>query len=236
MNSRDGCSHVLRAWEPLVDGSIIWVRAELRNNISLASDLLALALSQGLTDFFNLKDSEDMGKIARCDAQDRPALLVSIEPSSTIPNGQAWSAPLAPVRPLPYQGISLKPIIEVEPVSVLKDSTVPEFTPTMEPAITAPSGPMRLESLPHVPLPPARRMPLVIQSHGGASRTNNSNGNSSPTAIVDWRFCEKKAMEFELSDTPARFSLYVGHLTGEPRTRPSSVALSQRKSVRPSLG
>lgn len=196
--------HLAQEGEWFVLSDQIYVRGDLDDSLDLLADVVGVAVAS----FFGMADGDAFAKILYCDPKNRSKLLKrmcgddfheEIE-DATATAQPGYSGPIyPPTEPEPEDAGS----DEHKAVGVQNEGpeTGDDKKEKKPPGVT---------SIPHVPQPPPEQRKIVVRK----IRKNASKPTGART-IVDGDRCERMAAAFEEQDSPGRYALGVGHITGE---------------------
>ena len=218
--SYEGSKHTyqLRDWEWVIVDNTLYISSAIDNS----EDMLADSVGAAVSSLFRKGDGGDAyAKIYRCSPKSRRQLLKkmcgdefeidldSVERESTI----IWEGQSQESSCNESEGN-----IEVEEPSVIDqpsaiNSTEPKIDDTSFERDNSEAKDLehnKVLAQEHQPRRPKERRSLVVRRQA-STRTANYSGQR---IVTDGELCEKKAEEFEKQDTPPRFPLRVGHITG----------------------
>lgn len=200
------------AWDWLLVEKSLYVRCNLRGEVSL--DLLSDAVGAAIASLFRITEGDGFAKMFRCAESSRDQLLrrmcgedVPVDPDAaqkSIKSGSVWAGPINPPAP------AVPPISKTgdsggDPEPIGDEVDLTKANPSTPPTEPTPV----VTQLEHVPLPPSVPRKVSVRSIEGSPPSGRTQRN-----VTDGGLCEKMALEFEVSDTPPRFPLSVGHITG----------------------
>ena len=207
----------LGAWDWILDDEThtAYILSDPQENDLLNSDLLADAVGQIFAAVFRVERGDDFARLVRCQRKDRLRMLKRLIGDDDIPAmeelerryREAASEAEANEIHLPNSGLLPPTPATAQPI-VVNLSAVQVAQPT-----TAGNGeekPLQIEAKPHTPASPSAEIACRV------TRTLSSSPRSfgGTRRVTDGTFCEFKAMEFEKCDTPPRFPVRVGNITG----------------------
>ena len=198
----------------IIDESIIYIKIDPTDEISISSDLIADAIGAAIAPIFELGDGGDFSRIISCKNNQRASLIQKMLGKPVdIEALKRDMAKIAQAKP-GSKGFPYKKPEEPEPKPEL-----PQHIPGEEPGSNPPTNKTSQGELPgelviikkdHEPSPPGKLIAISIKKKPRPGPGPISRGHQ----IVDGHFCEEKTLEFEEKDTPPRYPLLVSHITG----------------------
>ncbi len=191
--------HSAKEGESFIFGDRLYVQGDLDDSLDLLADTVGTAVAS----VFDMADGDAFAKIFRCAQRDRAKLLKRMCGDTFYEEIEAAKLTAAPKYtgpiPEPKEAVAAEP--EPEPASAAEVAEeIDAGEDTLAPGVVP---------IPHVPEPAAIPRKIVIQEVQKAPSKP-----ASAKTIVDGGRCERMAMAFEERDTPRRWALEVGHITG----------------------
>jgi hypothetical protein len=200
-------------WEWIIAGNTLYVRADPAEPVTPLSALLGDAIGAAIASLFRLGDGGEFARMLLCKEKDRRHLLKrmrgeaieadlqAIEEEFTVPESRTTFPVASAPGPEPRSPSTTQTNDADKTADKSQSSTITDDGHTT----------LEITPQPHIPTAPVARQPLRINSlptrgDGGSLRH--------AVAVLDWEFCERKAMEFEASIDQGRFPLRVSHITG----------------------
>ena len=195
--------HLAQEGEWFVLSDQIYVRGDLDDSLDLLADVVGVAVAS----VFGMADGDAFAKILHCDPRSRSKLLKrmcgddfheEIEVAQATPQ-PAYAGPICPpTEPEPKDADSDK-----DKVAAVQNEASGTGDDKKE---KKPSG---VTPIPHVPQPPPEQRKVVVRKvRKIASKPIGAR------SVVDGDRCEQMAAVFEEQDSPGRYVLGVGHITG----------------------
>ena len=207
----------LQPWDWLLVENTAFILEDPTTDTLEDSALLADTIGAVLASIFRLENGGEFALLIRCPEKDRRKLLQKMlggdEPADLAELAKEF-ANLPDVEQAPLV-LPNTPAETATPNEKFRGSPAPEKTslPPSEPAGHSAGkelGPLIVTPQVREPASPTKRTRLRVQ----AVTKTEPQSYISHRQITDWKFCEKKAMEFELADDPPRFPLLVANITG----------------------
>lgn len=221
----------LGSWEWIHHGDTAYILQDpdcRKDKLLLSDTFLADAIGAVIATIFRLESGSDFARLIQCPRQDRLKLLEKMLGGEAVPDMTA----LENEFDVSSEGNDFNfdiPDDSSEPDGEEegdKDNAASDDGEegTSDEATGQPSdegdkgadggedeggGPLDINEKGHKPSP-AKRVKLRVQR----KPSKGDKRQSGSRLVTDGEFCEKKIMEFELSDTPPRFPLHVGRVTG----------------------
>ncbi|QXE85551.1 DUF3883 domain-containing protein [Geomonas nitrogeniifigens] len=206
-------------WGWIIENNVIYVRSDPADPLDIASDLLADSVGAAIASIFRIGDGGEFARMFLCKGKDRKSLLKKMRGEEADENMEqiieefGGTDALARVAAMPTNLPIREPELknEDQPTDHVTDSK-PGAQPDKETSPTDQQNGdslLRVDQETHVPSGVPKRQDLKVNKMTGGPRTYTA-----AHRITDGAFCEKKAMEFEEADTPPRYPLQVGQLTG----------------------
>ncbi|RRK01877.1 DUF3883 domain-containing protein [Opitutaceae bacterium TAV3] len=196
--------HSAQEGEFFIFADRLYVRGDLDDSLDLLADTVGTAVAS----VFDMADGDAFAKILRCESRDRAKLLKRMCGDTFHEVIEEAKTTVAPIYSEPIKAQS-----EAEAPEAAEPATEQEPTPEAEPEEDAQAGEETtgpgVVAIPHVPEPAATPRRIVIQE---VQKTASK--PSGAKTVVDGARCERMAMAFEEQDTPRRWALQVGHITG----------------------
>ena len=206
-------------WGWLIENNVLYVRSDPADPLDIASDLLADSVGAAIASIFRIGDGGEFARMFLCKEKDRKSLLRKMRGEEADENMEqiieefGGTDTAARVAAIPTNLQITDPVPKAkkqlsDQVNDLehKDPVKNDVSPTDH---SNENGPLQIEQGQHIPSGAPNRQDLKIQK--------TSDGSKKHTAahrVTDAAFCEKKAIEFEERDTPPRYPLQVGQLSG----------------------
>lgn len=206
-------------WGWLIDNNVIYVRCDPAEPNNIALDLLADSIGAAIASIFRIGDGGEFARMFLCKGKDRKGLLRKMRGEAADENMEqiieqfcGYKA-AARVADIPKELVINEPTLKNEAKSHDQLNTINTETIIVDDVFPQPplsdNGPLQIEHEHHLPSGAAKRHDLKIQKTIGEPQKH-----AAAHRVTDGAFCEKKAMEFEEADTPPRYPLQVGQLSG----------------------
>ena len=203
----------LRPWKWLLvdETHTAYVLTNPETRAPLQSDLFANAIGEIFADVFNLENGDSFARLVRCQRSDRRELLKSLTGREDVPDENELERRHREESAERIERDRILPPSALNPQIVVSRPLAPLVIDPPLPLATAIDGtPLVIETLPHVPAP----LPQAIECKVTRRVTVGPRILERTCRVTNGTFCEAKVMEFESSDTPARFPIPVGQVTG----------------------
>jgi hypothetical protein len=204
-------------WGWVIVDRVLYVRTDPADAIEISPSLLADSIGAALASLFRLGDGGEFARMLLCKPKDRRVLLLKMRGEGSDSDLETVGSEFA-LNQVDWSEATWPQIISPPATSAASTSTISTLDgqdPNVESQQAAiPGDPPELQPISiseelHTPSGPPVRQSLRIQTVGGGS-----GGEGYSHRITDGPFCERKALEFEESDDPQRFPLFVSQLTG----------------------
>ena len=195
--------HTAQEGEWFVIADQLYVRGDLDDSLDLLADAVGVAVAS----VFDMADGDAFAKILRCEPQSRGKLLkrmcgddfnVELEAAMANPLPR-YSGPIEPpTASVPNQTTGNPEEQRTEECD--KNKSVSSGQEAKTPGVI---------SITHEQQPPPARRKIIVRNVRRTTGTPNGHRN-----MVDGELYESLAADFEAHDTPSRYALGVGHITG----------------------
>jgi hypothetical protein len=178
----------------------------------LKSDLLFDAVGQIFAAVFRIERGDEFVRLVACQRKDRLKILKRLVGDEDVPAMEElerqYREIVADARNqevnVPHDALALT-TSPAAPVSEIPDEE--KTGPARE---EKGEVPLQVDSKEHIPRPPTAR----VECRVNRKVTTGPRSFTGSKRVTDGTFCEYKAMEFEEHDTPPRFPIRVGGITG----------------------
>ena len=204
-----------KPWDWIIDEKILYVRVDIPDTGDISLDMLADTIGEALASIFRLSDGGDFARMFRCQDRDRLMLLRKLRGDIAINDIETIKQDFGDFK----IDETILPPLEITPPMSTHPSVGEQggTSPVPQPGQQTGDGdtrPLNIDKI-EIAIPVERETaPVIIR---GA--TTGSRGTITYRRVTDGDFCEKKALEFEEADLPARFPLRVGHIVGRESPR-----------------
>jgi hypothetical protein len=206
----------LGTWDWILDDEshTAYVLSDPSESDLLKSALLADVVGQIFAAVFRIERGDDFARLFTCQRKDRLKILKRLVGEDDVPA-------MEELERLYYDSAEQGGESEVnfpddaldQPPPSKKDVTQPEV-PEEQGTEANPSQdddqPPQIDSIPHTPSGPRARVECRVSRQGPTGPRKRTESRR----VTDGLFCEYKAIEFEEHDTPPRFPVRVGNITG----------------------
>ena len=201
-------------WIPDDQSHTAYVLSDPSESELLKSDLLADVVGQIFAAIFRIERGDDFARLFACQRKDRLKILKRLVGEDDVPAMEELERLYSDTA---EQGddseVNFPDGALDQPSPSKKDVTHPEVPEGQGTETSPPQNgdqPPQIDSVPHTPSGPPVRVECRV-SRQGPTRPRNRTGSR---RVTDGLFCEYKAIEFEENDTPPRFPVRVGNITG----------------------
>lgn len=204
----------LGAWDWILDenSKTAYVQTDPSEPDPLRSDLLADAVGQIFAAIFSVERGDEFARLIACKPKNRVKILRRLAGEEDLPTiAEIERRYLNATTSREPQEIKVPDEPPKQP-HTSKPDPPPTLPPIQPPAPEDPAlgdQPLKIEKREHEPIERSRIGCRVTRKQTGGQR--NLSGTR---RVTNWAFCEKKAMEFEENDSPARFPILVSNVTG----------------------
>ena len=206
----------LGSWDWILDDQshTAYVLSDPSESDLLKSALLADVVGQIFAAVFRIERGDDFARLFACQRKDRLKILKRLVGEDDVPAMEELERLYSDTAEQGDESdVNFPDGALDQPSPLKKDVTQPEVPEEQGTEASPPQDgdqPPQINSIPHTPSGPPGRVECRVSRQGPTGPRNRT--GSRP--VTDGLFCEYKAIEFEEHDTPPRFPVRVGNITG----------------------
>jgi hypothetical protein len=206
----------LGIWDWILDDGThtAYILSDPQESDRLNSDLLADTVGQIFAAVFRVERGDDFARLFRCQRKNRHRVLKRLIGDEDIPGMEEIErrfreeASQAQAQEIHIPDSGFLPPVPAPVLPVVVNPPPPVEQPP--PAGKNEDKPLQIEGKTHTPAPPS----IGIACRVTRTLCSGPHYYGRARRVTDGTFCEYKAMEFEECDTPPRFPVRVGGITG----------------------